>query len=464
MHFTTYMGLAELIEAYRQREVSPTEAVQAALDRIEEINPRINAYYHIDALAALKAARSSEQRWKQGEPLGMLDGVPTTTKDALATAGMKGGRGSAAEAEVTPDRDCPSVARMRQAGAVILGKNTMSDYGILAAGVSSRYGPTRNPWNLGRTPGASSSGAAASVACGVEPVSIGTDIVGSIRLPASYCGLAGLKPSQGRVPFYFPTSPSVVAGPLARSVRDLALHLNVLAQPDADDFTALPYDGRDYAHDLGDLDPSKLRILVITDLGMGQEVAAEVAAALRSAADTLNTVGARIEVLDTKPFEESAFKCAEAFYKVRCLTELSKRPDEEARRSHVIWKWTRDAVDGSAIDFYRSHTDVQLLRERAVRLISGFDFILMPTTPQTAFDAELPAPDPGNLFEPWAYTFLFNLTEQPAASIPYGQDGDGLPIGLQIVGNRFDDLGVLRLGALLETTAPVLDQPGGLHT
>lgn len=448
------MGLEELSNAYRAGEISPVEVLKASLNRLEEVNPQINAIYYLDQDAAFDAARASEKRWKLQEPLSILDGVPTTTKDALATIGMPGARGSAAELEQIATFDHPAVARMRDGGAVIMGKNTMSDYGMLAAGVSSKYGFTRNPWNLKCTTGASSSGAAASVAAGIEPVSIGTDIVGSIRVPASYCGLVGHKPSQGRVPYYFPSNPSLVAGPLARSVKDAAHHLTILAGPDRRDFSALPSQSVSYGHELENIDPREKTVLVIPSLGMGDEPAADTLSALKKAASELANIGVQVEYLDSPPFSKEDYAPAETFYKTRCMAELSKRPIEEQKNAPVIWNWTRNVTGLSAIEFYEAFNGIQLLREKAAKLIWDYDYLLLPTTPKPAFSAELPASDPTKLFEPWVNTFLFNLTEQPATSIPFGTGKDGLPIGMQIVGNKFDDLGTLQLASCLEEVSP----------
>lgn len=440
----------ELLQAYRRRTLSPVDVVTASIQRIDEVNPQINAIYHVDADRAVAAAQASEQRWAIGAPLGPLDGVPTTIKDALETIGMPSYRGSAAGDVTIGQSDHPTVARMREAGAIILGKNTMCDYGILAAGISSRHGVTRNPWDLSRTTGASSSGAAASVAAGIEPLSIGTDIVGSIRLPASYCGLAGLKPSQGRVPYHVCNSPALTAGPLARSIEDVALHMNVLGRPDKRDYTALAYDAVDYLADLQSMDVLGLRVLVIPELGLGDPVARAVQNRLLEATRMLATEGVQVDVLQAPPFNREDWRPAEAFYQVRALSELSRHPVAEAKKSDVVFHWTRPATSLSAVDHYRNFDAMEGLRARTVALIDGYDFILLPSTPQTAFAADLPGANPDDIFESWANTFLFNLSEQPASNVPAGLDEQGLPIGLQVVGQRFDDAGVLRMSWCLE--------------
>ncbi|MEM6623361.1 MAG: amidase family protein [Pseudomonadota bacterium] len=453
-----WLSAAQMSRAFAKGTFSPVEAAQTALARIDAVNPTINAIYHLDVDAAMEQARAAEARWQRGAALGPLDGIPTTVKDAVDVTGMPAYRGSAAGQAVWASADHPVVARMRAAGMVFLGKNTMCDYGILAAGISSRHGVTRNPWNPRRTTGASSSGAAASVAAGIEPVSIGTDIVGSIRVPAAYCGLAGLKPSQGRVPYYFPISPSLVAGPLARCFEDVALMMNVLTGPDSRDFTALPRDGIDYLAQLKvPTDPP--RALVVRDLGIGAPTTPDMIAAVERAADVLRETGATIEQLAAPPFTRGEYAPAEAFYMTRTLSELERQPGEEARKTPVIWDWTRPALAFSAVDHHRNWEGMQRLRERAHALIDGFDFVLMPSVPGTAFDADAAGADPARPFESWANTFLFNLTEQPAANVPVGLGGDGLPLGVQVLGRRFDDLGVLRLAWQLETASGQMPRP-----
>lgn len=454
------LTLTEILSNYRTGELSPVDIVRASLDRMAEVNPAINAIYHVEHDAAIVQAKQSEARWHAGTPAGPLDGIPTTVKDILPTSGMPGlYLGAAGQPGSVATTDHPSVARMREAGAVIMGRNVMCDYGIIAAGVSTRYGITRNPWDLTKTPGASSSGAAASVCAGIEPVSVGTDIVGSIRLPASYCGLVGLKPSRGRVPYYFPNSPAVVAGPLARNVTDLALFLNVLARPDSRDFTALPYDGRDYTENLDTSDINAKKILLVPDLGLGEPTSADVMTAVDSAAKVYEQLGATIDVCPTPPFCRRAYRPAENMYKVRYLSTMLQLPEIQASKSTTVWTWAQDIAAMTALDHYRLIQDVERLREKAYQLLHGYDFIIMPTTPYTAFSAEVASPDPDELFEPWANTFLFNLTEQPAASVPCGLDHQGMPIGLQIIGHRFDDFGVLKMARAFEQAAALNLEP-----
>jgi Asp-tRNA(Asn)/Glu-tRNA(Gln) amidotransferase A subunit family amidase len=441
----------EMLEGYRLRRFSPVDVIRETYQRIERLNPLLNAFYLLDEEGAVGAARASEDRWQRGAPLGLLDGIPTSIKDSLPWRGTPSYRGSAASVPETSAVDAPAVARLREAGAIFLGKTTMPDFGILPSGLSSKHGITRNPWNTKHTPGGSSSGAAASIAAGLNPVAIGTDIVGSIRVPASFCGIFGFKPSQGRVPYYFPNSPSLVAGPMARTVDDAVLLMAVIAAPDARDFTALPADGVDY-RTLVTGEVSGARIGVIGDLGFGIPDP-QVPAKVEGAARLLEREGCRTTPVSA-PFNDDDLRQAERFYKVRCRTELNSCPSDRRDQATIISAWSAEAERLSAVEFYGIFNALQRLRERALHLIDEFDFLIMPTVPQAAFQAELPGFSETRVFEPWANAFLFNLTEQPASSINCGLTATGLPIGLQIVGRRFDDRGVLQLSRACERVLP----------
>lgn len=453
-----HMNAFELIDGYRNGVFSPVEVTRAMLAAVEAWNPVINAYHHVDADRALDDARASEDRWRSGAPCGLLDGVPTAVKDGLSMTGVPIYRGSLANGsnDRPATEDAPCVSRLRENGAVILGKTTMCDYGMLASGYSSRFGPTRNPRNPKVTSGGSSSGSAAAVAAGTCPVIIGTDIVGSVRNPASFCGLFGHKPSYGRVPYYPQTSPAVCAGPIARTVRDAALLLNVLTLPDARDATALPADGHDYVSDLPP-DPwagktEKPRFGLLTELGLGPKVDSEVAARVEGAARVFEALGSSVQPLAT-PFEPGDIASGERFYQVRALAELAVLPEDVQRSAEVIWNWTEPARSYSAVDHYRDYLGTQDLRQRFHSLMDGIDFLLLPTVPVPPYAAENPGPDDGGIFSPWSNTFVVNLTQQPAATIPCGTTADGLPVGLQIVGRRLDDAGVLAAAQAYETAA-----------
>src|SRR5688500_16201719 len=285
---------AELSAAYSRGELSPLEVARAFLERIEAWEPRINAMYRVQRDGALEQARASEARWRSGRPLSALDGVPITIKENIYTRGDPAPIGTRANAEAPlQSADAPPAARVREAGCVILGKTTMPDYGMLSSGVSSLHGITRNPWNLERNTSGSSSGAGAAAAAGYAPLHLGTDIGGSVRLPASHCGIFALKPSLGRVPIH-PPYMGRVAGPMTRTVDDAALMLSILSRPDARDFMSLPFQAIDFnALDQGDIKGTRIGLLL--DMGCGLPVHPEVQAAVEAAAKALEGAGCRIE-------------------------------------------------------------------------------------------------------------------------------------------------------------------------
>src|SRR3954471_10261361 len=263
---------SELRLAYARGELSPLEVARAALSRIELWEPRINAMYRVARDAALEQARASEARWRAGAPASALDGVPVTIKENIYTRGDPAPIGTRANEEAPPQpADAPPAARAREAGCVILGKTTMPDYGMLSSGLSSFHGVTRNPWRLDRNTSGSSSGAGAAAVAGYAPLHIGTDIGGSVRLPATHCGIFALKPSLGRIAVH-PPFMGRVAGPMTRTVTDAALLMNVLTRPDARDFMNLPFEDRDYVRALDELDPRGLRIAFLPDMGVGLAV------------------------------------------------------------------------------------------------------------------------------------------------------------------------------------------------
>jgi aspartyl-tRNA(Asn)/glutamyl-tRNA(Gln) amidotransferase subunit A len=277
------LSAAQLSEAFARGDLSPVQATEAALARIDAWEPAINAMYLSHRDAALAAARESEQRWRAGRPLSAIDGVPITLKENLYTRGDPSPVGTAAS-DLTPKaEDSPPAARVREAGCVILGKTTMPDFGMLSSGLSSIHGITRNPWRLDRNTSGSSSGAGAAAAAGYGPLHLGTDIGGSVRLPATHCGIFALKPSLGRIPID-PPYMGRVAGPMTRSVRDSALLMNVVTRPDPRDFMSLPYQALDYASQLEGLDVKGLRIGFLADMEVGTTVHPEVAAAAQAAA------------------------------------------------------------------------------------------------------------------------------------------------------------------------------------
>jgi aspartyl-tRNA(Asn)/glutamyl-tRNA(Gln) amidotransferase subunit A len=448
---------AQLASAYARGELSPVEVARALLERIDAWEPRINALYRLHRDAALAQARAAEARYRAGEALGPLDGVPLTIKENIATRGDPAPIGTRAndDAPAAAD-DAPPAARVREAGALILGKTTMPDYGMLSSGLSSLHGVTRNPWRLDRNPSGSSSGAAAAAVAGYGPLHIGTDIGGSVRLPATHCGLFALKPSLGRVPIH-PPYLGRVAGPMTRSVGDAAQLLNVLARPDARDFMSLPGQAHDFNSGLDALDPKQVRIGFISAMEVGLPVHPEVRAAAHAVATALERAGCSVEPVRSFLTEDMLDGVCR-FFEARSHNDLMQL--SEGRRSRVLpfvaeWcTWRAAAFSGR--DVMQAYSQVMAMREAAVAATAHHDFLLSPTSPILAYEAELPAPgnDPRNALPHIAFTVPYNMSEQPAASINWSYSAEGLPIGVQVIGRRFDDAGVLRLCRLIEKLRP----------
>jgi aspartyl-tRNA(Asn)/glutamyl-tRNA(Gln) amidotransferase subunit A len=447
------LSAIELLEFYRKKALSPLEATRAVLAQIGRWEPTLHATYRLDPDAALKAAAASEVRWRAGQPAGALDGVPVMIKDNIATKGAPVPLGTAASVLQDAAQDAPPAARVREAGALILGKTTMPDYGMLSSGLSSFHPLTRNPWDLSKNPGGSSAGAAAGVAAGYGPLHIGTDIGGSIRLPAGWCGVFGVKPSLGRVP----TDPPYigrVAGPMTRSVSDAALLMSVLSRPDDRDHMSLPQQSWDWLS--LDRDVRGLRLGLMLDAGCGLAVDPQVRAAVETAAGAFAAAGTVVEPM--KPFLARAMlDGVDYFWRMRAWADLSGL--EATRRAKVlpfIAEWASAAANLSGLELFRCFSQVFVMRQAAHAACQPYDYVLCPTAPITAFAAELPCPtdDPARPFEHIAFTVPFNMSEQPAASINCGYTSEGLPIGMQIVGKRFDDLGVLQLARAYERMRP----------
>lgn len=446
-----------LAAAYSRDELSPVEATRAALERIAAWEPKLNAMYRLDAQGALAQARQSERRWREGAPRSPLDGVPITIKENIATRGDPSPIGTRANEDDPPQlADAPPAARVREAGCVILGKTTMPDYGMLSSGVSSLHGVTRNPWRLERNPSGSSSGAAAAAAAGYAPLHLGTDIGGSVRLPATHCGLVALKPSFGRVPIY-PPYMGRVAGPMTRDAHDAALLLEILVRPDARDFMSLPFLGGKFSRDLEAVRARRARIGLLADMGAGLPVAPAVRAAVEDAARAFAAAGCAVEPVRsflTAEMLDGAYR----FFEARSYDDLTRLPPE--RREKVlpfIVQWCSHRADSfSGCDVMQAYAQLMAMAEAAVVATEPYDFLLSPVSPILAYEAELAAPtnDPHNALPHIAFTLPYNMSGQPAASVNWRHSAEGLPIGIQIVGKRFDDAGVLQLARLAEELRP----------
>jgi amidase len=442
----------DLAALFTSGELTPTELLHTTLEQIARVDPAINAMAYLDEAGARAAADSSTRRWAQRRPLGALDGVPVTVKDSVHTVGMPWRHGTAANAAVPASTwDAPPSARLKEAGAVIVGKTTMPDFGMLAAGVSSLYGITRNPWDLGRNPGGSSAGAGASLAAGVGFGAVGSDIAGSVRLPAAQCGLVGLKPTQGRVPHLAPSTMRS-AGPMARTVDDLIALYRVLTRPDPRDIWSLPPESDDR---LGEpLDPRGLRIGVLTDLGAGPEPVTEVVEVVSAAAAALASAGAVVKDV-APPFDEDPHPALDRLFQVRARAEWESLP--EPVRGHVlpaVADWAAGAAEFTATRFARDTEAVMAAQARLADAIDDVEFVIGPVLPVVGFPAESPGADPARPLAHTGFTAWFNQTGQPAASVCFGFV-DGMPVGVQIAGRRFADQDVLRLTRWIETHRPV---------
>ncbi len=437
--------------------LSPVDVTRECLSRIEAWEPRLNAMYRVDREGALASAKAAESRWRAKQPLSPLDGVPVTIKENIYTRGDPAPIGTLANEDAAPQpADSPPASRLREAGCVILGKTTMPDFGMLSSGLSSIHGVTRNPWNTARNTSGSSSGAGAAAAAGYAPLHLGTDIGGSVRLPATHCGIFALKPSLGRVPVY-PPYIGRVTGPMTRGVAASAALMNVLSKPDARDHMSLPFEEFDFLKGIEKRDLKNLKIGFLPDMKVGLPVHAEVAAAAAAAAKALAAAGAIVEPV--APFlTEELLDGMCRFFEARSYNDYCLLPPaKQAKVLPFIAEWsTWRAQNFTGREVMAAYNAYVMIREATVRACQPYDFVLSPTSPILPYEAELPAPgnDPHNAMPHIAFTVPYNMSEQPAASLNWTFSKDGLPIGIQIIGKRFDDLGVLRLSRALEQLRP----------
>jgi aspartyl-tRNA(Asn)/glutamyl-tRNA(Gln) amidotransferase subunit A len=457
----------ELINLYRSGRTSPVEATQAALDAIDRYQDQVNAFVLIDHDGALAAAAQAEKRWQTGNPHGPLDGVPVSIKDIFLTEGWPTLRGSKLINEAGPwTEDAPAVARLRESGAVFLGKTTSPEYAWKGVTDSPRFGATGNPWGADLHAGGSSGGSATAVGCGMGPVSIGTDGGGSVRIPASFTGTVALKPTYGLIPMYPPSPFGTLghAGPMTRSVADAALTLDVITGFDPRDWSAMPSPGGSFLDDLG-APLAGLTVAFSADLGYVSNDAS-VESAVRSAVEVLAAAGAEIVEVDpgfTDPVE--------AFH-VLWFSGAAKVLQGHDHELELVDPGLREVAElgraMSASDYLDATAVRMALGVTMGRYHTEYDLLVTPTMPIPSFPTGLPAPAgwPSTIWTSWTpYTYPFNLTQQPALSVPCGFSTDGLPVGLQIVGPRHADRLVLRAGQAFQdrtdwhTRTPTLLQP-----
>jgi len=449
----------ELVALYRAGRVSPVEATRAALERIERLNPVLKAFSYIAADGALASARASEARWLRGEPCGALDGVPASIKDLILTRGMPTLRGSrTVDPAQAWEIDAPAAARLKEAGAVILGKTATPEFGCKGETNSPLVGLSRNPWNLDKTPGGSSGGSAAAVACGMGPVSIGTDGAGSIRIPAAFCGNVGFKPSFGRVPAYPLSFFGTVShlGPHTMSVRDAALMMSVLARPDARDWHSLPPEERDYTDGLED-GIRGLRVAWSPRLGYVRNVDLEVAAACEQAAHRLADLGAHVETVDPGIEDPLEVTCGLWFVGAWTLWNTLTAAQQTLTDPDFAAE-ARLGAGFSALEIQQLHLRRGALGSHLRQFMQRYDLLVTPTVAVPAFDARPPGQgvmSPEALLGWTPFSYPFNLTQQPACTVPCGLTTNGLPIGLQFVGPMFGDALVLRAARAYEGVRPL---------
>ncbi|MCT8180371.1 amidase [Variovorax sp. CY25R-8] len=446
------LSAAELGAAYARRELSPVEVARSVNARIEALEPKLCATWLFRPELALEQARASEARWQAGTQRGALDGVPVTIKDNLATAGDPMPLGTAAYPLVPMAQDSPPAARLKEDGTVLVAKTTMPDVGMLSSGLSTFHHLSRNPWDLSRTPGGSSAGAGSAAAAGYGPLHVGTDIGGSLRLPASWCGIYSLKPSFGRIPLSTPYM-GRCAGPMTRTVEDSALMMASMAQPDARDYSELPPGAIDWAAFAVEPDFIKgKRVGLLMEAGCGLPLDPQIAEAVRRAAKRIEDAGAHVEPM--QPFmTPKMLQGMDHFWRMRSLSDLrTMSAEQRAKMLPYILTWAESAAGFSGEHIYEAYSQFIATRAAAVAATVGFDFVISPVSPNMPAPAEHASPtnDPLRSLEHIGFTVPYNMSEQPAASINCGYSAEGLPIGLQIIGRRFDDLGVLQFSRAFE--------------
>lgn len=459
-----FLPATRLLELYRDRELSPVEATEAALRQIEHYDERVNAYCLVDADGALDSARESEKRYGGGEPKGKLDGVPTSIKDVFLTRGWPTLRGSrAVKADQDWTEDAPVTARLREHGAVLLGKTTTPELGWKGVTDSPATGVTGNPWDPDLTPGGSSGGSAAAIVLGMGRLTVGTDGGGSIRIPAAFSGLFGLKPTFGRVPVW-PVSPYGAlshSGPMTSAVVDAALMLDVISEPDARDATALPPENISYLEEIkGGVEG--LRIAYSPDFGY-VDVDPEVAEKVGGAVAAFQELGARVEEVD--PGFDDPIEIFRVHWYAAVANALAPY-DEKAREvmDPGLVGLAEEGATYSALEYLEAGGRKTELGVHMSKFHEDYDLLLSPALPIPAFGAgrEVPEGWSGERWMSWTpFSYPFNLTQQPAASVPCGFTEAGLPVGLQIVSGKYQDALVLRAAHAYQEAHPLTDRRPG---
>lgn len=447
----TQLPIQEILSLYQRRKLSPVEVMETCLKQVLKYNPAMNAFSFLDEKQALRQARGSERRWMRNEPAGSLDGIPTTIKDWFHCKGWPTRYGSTVSSPLKQPEDSPPVARLREQGAIFIGKTTLPEYGHKGVTDSALSGITRNPWNIAKTPGGSSGGAAVAAATGMGLLHLGSDAGGSIRIAASFSGVFGFKPSPGLVPNWPPSLFSTLsaAGPLVRNVNDAALMLDVLTLPDGRDWHALPLPPPNFTAVLKKTLP-KLRIAYAVSVN-GINATPEVLARLAKARQILETLGTVDEVTLNAPHLIDVFNkhwSAVASFSVAQFNQRDKKK-LDPRLQH--WAARGDAL--SLHEYLQAERERMTIGEYFKNLLDTYDVLITPTTAMVSFDVgvNMPMNDKGKPWDDWTpFTYPANLAKLPAASLPAGLSSAGLPVGVQVMGGFLKDALVLQVAQRLE--------------
>ncbi len=458
-----YLSAVELVARYAKGDLSPVEVTEAVLTRIDAVDGTLNAFRLVDSEAAMAEARASEARWRRAEPKGLVDGVPTSIKDLMATKGWSTLRGSlTTDAEGPWDVDAPCVERLREHGAILLGKTTTPEFGWKGLGDSPLTGTTRNPWNPAKTPGGSSAGAAAAVTSGMCALAIGSDGGGSIRIPSAFSGCFGIKANFGRVPSWPASAMGTLShtGPLTRTVEDAGLMLNVIAEPDPRDWSALPYREIDFTASL-EAGVRDLKIAFSPALGHAR-VDPDVARLVADAAESFEEMGAVVEEVD--PGFEDPTEIFRTLWWVGAAGAFGAYGDEKIA---LMDPELREIIaEGSQITAAEAHVAAARRFDLGMHMRlfhQNYDLLLTPALAVAAFDVGRLHPADRRRVGYWLewtpFSYPFNLTQQPACSIPCGFTPEGLPVGLQIVADNFREDLVLRAAAAYQAARPIGRRP-----
>ncbi|GAB2662685.1 amidase [Gordonia jinhuaensis] len=451
------LDASEMVDGFESGELSPVEVTDSALGRMTDAEPHIHAMYLIYHERARAAAAASAQRWRDRKPLSPIDGVPVTVKENVNLEGEPTPWGSAASLPTPASSTAPLLERLTARGAVVLGKTTMPEWGMLSSGVSTLHPTTCNPWNLSWNPGGSSAGAGAAAAAGYAPIHFGSDIGGSVRLPASWCGIAGFKPSFGRIPVDPPYFGRTI-GPMGREVEDLARVMGVVSGPDDRDPYSLPPQKISW----GDLEfkTQGLRVGLHLDAGAGTETSPEIAAAVSDAAQFFESQGSAVEIVDPF-FSDEMLERVDMFWRAGHWLDYEALPvDRRGLLLEFIAEWCRAGSEVSGLDAVRSSNAQLEVAIQTLRATQPYDLVLSPVSPDATYPVDWPMPS-NDVTRPMAhigFCMPYNMSGQPAASVHCGFTSDGRPIGLQIVGPRFADREVLAAATHFQRSHPI-DRP-----